>query len=148
MPRSFAFTGTRKGLTPAQRASLQRVLERLHAEGFTIAHNGSAIGADYEAALICRSIGFYIIAHPSSLVTATAQIPFDETHPPAGAKKRDRDMVRAAEVLVACPVRPAEDVSSGTWYTIRYAQKQNVPVKFVWPDGTVTAEAASSAPDV
>ena len=145
MTRSFAFTGTRKGLTPAQHASLQRVLEQLHAEGFTVAHNGSAIGADYEAALLCRSVGFHIIAHPSNIVTATARIPFDETHAVTGARQRDRDMIHAAELLVACPVREEEDVSSGTWYTIRYAQKQNLPVKFIWPNGAVTDEAAPTA---
>ena len=137
-PRAFAFTGTRKGLTPPQKASLEQVLRGLRAEGFTVAHNGSAIGADLEAALLCREIGFHIVAHPSSLRTATAEIPFDETFEPRDAKRRDRDMVRAAELLVACPVREEEDISSGTWYTIRYAQKRGLPIRFIWPDGAVS----------
>jgi len=134
--RHFAFTGTRKGLTAAQHAALEVVLRDLKAEGFTIAHNGSAIGADLQAALLCRALGFHIVAHPSKAASATAEIPFDETHPPRTSKKRDRDMVAAAELLVACPVREEEDISSGTWYTIRYAQRRGVPVRFVWPDGS------------
>ena len=135
---AFAFTGTRAGLTAAQHAALERELLRLRDAGFDVAHNGAAIGADLEAALLCKKVGFRIIAHPSNLITKTAEIPHDEIHEKAAPKKRDRAMVDAAEILVACPGAREPVKGSGTWYTIAYARRRGVPVRFVWPDGEVT----------
>src|SRR5688572_23267984 len=57
-------------------------------------------------------------------------------------------MVREAEVLIACPAGREPKHGSGTWFTIRYAQKRGVPVMFVWPDGEVSMNesAANAAP--
>lgn len=136
--KAFAFTGTRQGLTATQHAALEKELLRLRDEGYGVAHNGSAIGADLEAALLCRQIGFRIVAHPSSLITMTAEVPSDELREKAGAKKRDRAMVQEAELLIACPGAREAVQGSGTWYTIGYAERRGLPVRFVWPDGAVT----------
>lgn len=33
-----------------------------------------------------------------------------------------------------------EEQKTGTWYTIRYARKQNKQIVIFWPDGTITNE--------
>lgn len=54
---------------------------------------------------------------------------------------RNRDIVEAAEVLIACPDGP-ERQRSGTWATIRHALRVGKPVVIVWPDGRVERRPA------
>jgi hypothetical protein len=47
---------------------------------------------------------------------------------------RDRDIVDMSERLIAVPSTPFEDLDSGTWATVRYAQEQERPIDFILPD--------------
>lgn len=60
----------------------------------------------------------------------------DVVHEPRPPLERNRDVVDASDVLLACPGGMAEEQRSGTWATIRYARKAGKPVVIVWPDGT------------
>src|SRR5215213_159560 len=52
---------------------------------------------------------------------------------------RDRDIVECSKRLLALPKGPEEFRGSGTWYTIRYAVKAQIPVYICHPDGKVEA---------
>jgi hypothetical protein len=49
---------------------------------------------------------------------------------------RNKDIVDASHMLIAIPNSPKEEERSGTWSTIRYAQKKGVPVMLIYPDGS------------
>ena len=73
-------------------------------------------------------------------VTTSRTTALPSVHEKAAPKKRDRAMVDEAEVLIACPGALEPVQGSGTWYTIGYARRRGVPVRYVWPDGKVTSE--------
>jgi hypothetical protein len=53
--------------------------------------------------------------------------------------ERNRDIVMRSDVLVAIPKTDKEDLRSGTWATVRYAQyEQQIPVMIIRPDGNIT----------
>ena len=134
-----AFTGTRDGMTPEQ----ERIVRDLMRTRVSVLHNGSARGADAQAAVMCFDLGIYVIAHPATGVRASdrVEIESDESRDPKLPLDRNRDMVDEAELVIATPKGFVEEArGSGTWATIRHAQKTRKPLIIVWPDGTVTEE--------
>lgn len=149
-----AFTGTREGLTTAQRDAFEQHFIRL---GVTHFHHGACIGADAEVAAWVISarmpqppnsairplpVWCKVHAHPSDLYGMTFHEVIelgDFSYPPKPPLNRNRDIVDACDVLVACPQGP-ERQRSGTWATIRYARKLRKKVVICWPDGQVTEE--------
>ncbi len=135
----IGFTGTRNGLTSAQRVSLKAQLKLLSAVD---AHHGCCVGADTEFVELCAVAlnGLErIVAHPgdlNALTDADALAMSDVQHKPKTNMARNRDIVDACSLLLACPKGP-EEVRSGTWMTIRYAAKQKRPCLIIWPDGRV-----------
>lgn len=119
---SIGFTGTRDGMTSAQKETLEQYLEMfLFKEpwGDTFNH-GAADGADTEAKLIAVTLGY-------------REEPF-----PAGDDPlvRDRHIVHASDFMVATPKNYSNIYrGSGTWYTIRYTNTKKVPGITIWPDG-------------
>jgi imidazolonepropionase-like amidohydrolase len=135
----LGFTGTQKGLTPAQRLSLRRVL-RVGADAF---HHGDCIGADAEAHAVAQELGLSIVIHPPLISTKRAFCQGAHyTYPPRPYMNRNHDIVDAAKWLVACP-RREEVLHSGTWATVRYARKRGVPIMIVWPDGRVQHDGSN-----
>jgi hypothetical protein len=102
-------------------------------------HHGCCVGADATAALITSEevLDVDIHAHPGDLVALTdadALRLSDVRHRPQANLVRNKAIVNACDVLVACPKGP-EEIRSGTWSTVRYAVKQGKPVTIIWPDG-------------
>jgi hypothetical protein len=139
------FTGTRDGMADAQFVRFRQCFSESHAGEF---HHGCCVGADEDAALqIADSYALLvkIVGHPSdiaSLTSAEAVRRSHQTLPARPALERNRDIVDACDLLIACPKGP-EERRSGTWATIRYARKVGRPVVIVWPDGTSTEERNS-----
>jgi nucleoside 2-deoxyribosyltransferase len=106
-----AFTGTRKGMTPAQRRQLRDVCYALRTmDEF---HHGGAVGADTQAAEFVSTANYLRIVE----------------HPAAGDPlARNRAMVEACDLLIAAPETNREVLRSGTWATVRYARKLGKPV--------------------
>ena len=132
------FTGTRSGLTEAQRETLKRVL---HIDWSPVTSpplfiHGDCVGADAEAATLAYEMGYIVIAHPSDIPAMTAHTLAHERHEPKPPLERNRDIVNECNMLVACPKGYNEERRSGTWSTIRYAQRVQRPLFIVWPDGT------------
>lgn len=132
------FTGTRHGLTLAQREALREYLRALPVERF---HHGDCIGADATAHLFMRA-SVQIEIHPSDRRDTRAYCKgAAKVHPPKAPLDRDRDIVDVVQMLVACPRNLFEERRSGTWATTRYAFGKNRQVTIVWPDGRVQPNA-------
>lgn len=135
----IGFTGTQTGTTDPQLESLIEIIEGLDIEE---AHHGDCIGADNEFSVIIEAV------HPKTEL---------HCHPPTDGRKRaftryqvsylekpfllrNQDIVNATDLMIACPKRMKEELRSGTWATVRYARKKNVPLVIIWMDGTCTYE--------
>jgi hypothetical protein len=53
--RHIGFTGTRHGMTPAQRHAVSQLIAELAAGAAFTAHHGDCVGADAEFHDLCRS---------------------------------------------------------------------------------------------
>lgn len=132
----IAFTGTQKGMSREQMVFVARLLGRLihdvAARDILHCHHGCCVGADaefHEILLRLRKVmpltdGLIVIhAHPPSDKKKMARIEgADVWYEAKPYLERNRDMVNAAELLIAMPKGP-ETLRSGTWATIRYAVK-------------------------
>lgn len=127
------FTGTQHGMTALQRAALRGVLDSFARPREL--HHGDCIGADSEAHTIGLEIGYTLILHPPVNPHKRAWRTGDIEHPSKEYLARNEDIVRASEVLVACPKEFTEQLRSGTWATIRAARKAGKRVIIVRPDG-------------
>lgn len=115
---NVGFTGSRRGMTEKQYSSLAALLRRLRPATF---HHGDCVGADAEAHQLAAGLGAELHVHPPVDPRLRAWCQADVLYPPAPYLTRDRQIVDAAQLLVACPAGP-EVVRSGTWATIRYAR--------------------------
>ena len=125
--RKIGFTGTRRGMTPTQRAELTRLLSELAPAEV---HHGGAIGADAEFHEIALALGIpRIVVHPSSLAEPSADIRLADVRsavivlPPRKPLRRNRAIAREAEVLIAAPATAEEIERSGTWSTVRFTRR-------------------------
>lgn len=137
----IGFTGTRHGMTKLQMAAFLATIRDLQPSEF---HHGDCIGADDEAALSVA----YLDVGQMAPITIVCHPPLDESHrafnkhafrtlPPKTHFARNRDIVDAADMLIACPCDMTPQPRGGTWYTVGYARKKGKRVVIIWPDGTV-----------
>jgi hypothetical protein len=132
------FTGTRNGMTDAQKAAVLSVLLK---QGVTSISHGDCVGADEDVHLLARMNGVDVNIYPptdSSLrafCMGAKYMAEPKTH-----FARNRDIVDTSDILIATPALMVETDTGGTWYTIRYARKKGKPVLIVWPDGALTKE--------
>jgi hypothetical protein len=130
MSKKVGFTGTHKGAESLQLWLLQEKLKVLKEEGFDEFHHGQCIGADQQAAMIAKELGFRVVAHPglakdpANLLYRSEWDGNDEVLEAKPFIERDHDIVDATEVMLATPLTYGETVRSGTWTTVRYARKQ------------------------
>lgn len=140
------FTGTREQLTAAQRAALENVFASM--PPFEEFHHGCCVGADETAAEIVREMfgnKCRIVGHQPENRLARSERAIDlcdELREPEPYLDRNRNIVDATDELTACPRGSEESRGSGTWATVRHARKRNRLIVLVWPDGSVTTEAA------
>jgi len=133
---TIGFTGSRHGITPVQDAALWDQLTKHHTAGAAF-HHGDCVGADIAAAKIARQIGYHVIAHPPTNRAMRAHHRSDEIRPELPYLDRNRAIIDASTIVVACPDGP-ETLRSGTWSTVRYARSTDHRVFVVMPDGSVT----------
>ena len=114
----IGFTGTRKGMSEAQRLQFGDVMAWLiraceaRCEPVSF-HHGAAAGADTEAAeIIGASPDVMVVPHPAG----------------RDPLERNRDIARLCSILIAAPDRDQEQQRSGTWATVRYARAEGRPV--------------------
>jgi hypothetical protein len=146
----IGFTGSRQGMTPAQKAALRELLEeRLPLEldhDDASFHHGDCVGADAEAHDIAAALDYLVTVHPPSDPRLRAAVHrtgkwfegVDVLLPEKPYLERDRDIVDACDELIACPKDASR--SGGTWHTVHCARRAGKPVTIIWPDGEVTAD--------
>lgn len=126
------FTGSREGMTPRQKEAVRAWIHRQ--DVFLESHDGDCVGADFEFRQMVAEIysDTKIVSHPCDLVGMRAHGSADEIHRPLPPLVRNKNIVNACDVLLACPSGP-EKIRSGTWSTIRYARKRGTPVVIFEP---------------
>lgn len=140
----LGFTGTRHGLTQAQRATLIALLRALKPSAV---HHGCCIGADATFALAssCLDPKPHIVGWPQgtlspSLTSGDALHVCDEVMDAQAPLMRNRCIIACCERLIACPEGWNEQQRSGTWMTVRLARKVGKPITIIYPDGSTHEE--------
>lgn len=136
------FTGTQRGLTLPQSNGLTKFFNALRISEF---HHGDCIGADKIAHTLAVERGIRIIIHPPVNKTKRAFCASEHTLEPKEYLCRNRDIVNASDMLLACPGEDSEVLRSGTWSTIRYARRTNIngkirPILIIYPSGKMITE--------
>jgi hypothetical protein len=125
------FTGSRQGMTQAQREAVVEVLMEA-----TEAHHGDCVGADREFHEICEELGIDVVLHPPTDPKLRAWCHATRVEEPRPYLERNRQIVKAAELMVATPkekVEPPPSRGQGTWSCIRYARKLKRELLVVFP---------------
>ncbi len=117
-----AFTGTRHGMNAAQLKQCRYVLALFyHADALVQqrpefhygTHETVTLLADEQAACMAKEAGYKLVPH----------------HARRGHElERDEEEAAVADVMVAAPATDKEQLRSGTWTTVRRAQKLGKPV--------------------
>ncbi len=122
----IGFTGTREGMSERQRIDFTRLIQGLLPSEF---YHGDCIGADAEAHNIVKNVTrSNIHIHPPNDGSKRACLIGDFNYPPKPYLERNKDIVKACDLLIACPKGRYEENRSGTWSTVRYARKINKPM--------------------
>lgn len=124
---SIGFTGSQGGMSDFQKQSLEYRLTALRSH-FTWFHHGCCVGADTQAAAVAKKLGYRIAVHPPTDESSIGNMDGDYAYPADGYLERDRGIVNESSVLLAAPLRMVNQRRSGTWYTIRYAEKTGIPI--------------------
>lgn len=138
---SIGFTGTRQGLNDIQKRELYNFLltyYQLSNYPYGFFRHGDCVGADAEAHEIALSLGFLVIVHPPLDPKLRAYCtPFYSIEKEEEYLDRNKSIVHASNIMIACPHSVDEEVRSGTWSTVRYADKLGRTVFIVRPTGDV-----------
>lgn len=125
----IGFTGTQHGMSAIQKLELVDILTIIMTETpDSEFHHGDCIGADAEAAIIAARLNFIVVGHPPNITTKRAFFKSDLTVPALPYLARNKKIVDSCQLLIAAPNEDIEVLRSGTWSTVRYARKTNVPV--------------------
>lgn len=138
---TWGFSGSREGMTPAQLVVVKGLLK---AEVPTALHHGGCRGADEQLHLLTYLLlpDCQLVVHPASNVSAgdrmdpgTLRMAPAYVHPAKPALERNADIVAACNRFVAAPGQEQEQLRSGTWATIRRAQRFDYQRTIVLPSG-------------
>jgi hypothetical protein len=139
MGKKLGFTGTNRGMGSSQKTELEALLKKLKEEGFDEFHHGLCIGADEQAAILAKSLGYRVVARPglahdpTNMKYRSDWAGSDETLEAKPFVDRDHDIVDVSERLIATPLTRQEQLRSGTWTTVRYARKVGRIIDLVLP---------------
>jgi hypothetical protein len=138
MFKKIGVTGTRSGMTPAQKDQVEYWLD-IEPDGIEL-HHGDCVGVDAEVVDIARDEDYEIICHPPVKDDLRAFCPYNESREAKSYFARNRDIVDECDVLLVVPFQDSWQSSGGTWYTHDYAIKVGKPLVIFYPDGTVQYE--------
>ncbi len=138
------FTGTRSSLTNIQITNLSYVLYRLNTTKSGITHvvHGDCVGSDERFDQICYRHGIRRVLYPSDIPDLRAHSEWKRrdrvlAHPAEPPLLRNKKIVAASKILLACPKTLDEQRRSGTWTTVRAARAAEVPIILIYPNGSV-----------
>lgn len=130
----IGFTGSRTGMSVNAYKKLQ---EFLNANEIIEGHHGDCIGADTTFHRELEQRNVKIVIHPPDNDQLRAFNNSQYMMPVKPYLMRNKDIVKACDVLIAFPSQYVELLKSGTWSTIRYARKINKKVYIFYPDGFI-----------
>lgn len=144
MTRHVGFTGARGGMSEVQEEILDdRLAELIDSAGSAVLHSGACIGSDEKAHQLAWTRGYRAVLHPPRSRKLRAWVersefwgPDDVVLPEKDYLERDVDIASCSEILFATPDGPPRTLS-GTYYTIRAAQRLGVPTVVIMPDGEI-----------
>jgi hypothetical protein len=129
----IGFTGTRQGMTSAQKLAFLQILAMMKA---TVLVHGDCVGADADAHRTAHAVGMEVEIRPCNFLNMRAHCEgATKTYPVTTALARNRDIVDRCDAVIATPATAEEQSRGGTWYTIRYALKIKRPLFIIDPDG-------------
>jgi hypothetical protein len=131
----IGFTGTQDDLPLAQQQMLRHTFIMLHKLGIVTMHNGDCIGADFFVYNEWKHLRGKVVGHPPDIASKRAFCSFDAAYDPKSYLARNKDIVDCCDLLIAAPNSFKRKLRSGTWSTIRYAEKTK-PVLIIYPDGS------------
>ena len=140
---SLGFTGTREGMAIDQHAAFEQIVSHLMVDRKVDWHDGDCIGADDQAHKSVATLShvaqtLHRVGHPCNLPKWRAWGSFDETREILAPLVRNRVIVRESDIMFAAPKEYQEEFrGSGTWATIRHANRLKKPLFLIWPDGSV-----------
>lgn len=132
----IGFTGTRLGMTYAQRANLTAMMGQVTRKygGAVTGHHGDDAGSDAEFHNLCRDHGWRVVGHPPDNRAHRAFCEVDESREELPYLERNGFIVdEGRQGLFAAPAGMQEEVRSGTWATVRCARRLGLPVVILWP---------------
>ena len=139
------FTGTRRQLRQQQAERLWRELLKINEEHERVMlHHGDCVGADSLVHLmvtLSHELAHWVtMIHPPEVDRHRAYCDGDYICPPQPYLRRNKEIARRCDILLATPLTDREQVRSGTWATIRYARKFGKPIVIIYPHGEVECE--------
>lgn len=135
-------TGTRFGMSEAQRDNVSHILQAMHSKmGIESVVHGDCIGVDAEMHDMAVSMGIPTWICPPSASEVRAYKKGNIVYKEEGYLARDRHIVELCDTLIGIPQLNKETYRSGTWYTVRYGLKMGKDVGVVLPDGTLIANS-------
>lgn len=131
----IGFTGTQLGISAIQHKILNYTLSGIYHHHFTEVefHHGVCIGADEQAALMARNLGWKIVGHPPTNTSKMSSFVCDELLDPLPYLERNKIIVETTHLLIAAPNTRTNILRSGTWSTIRYAERLKKPIAYIFP---------------
>jgi hypothetical protein len=141
----IGMTGTRHGMTEAQKESFRELLiwfkEHTPPWDKPELHHGDCVGADEEAHKIAKDLDYRVIVHPPINESARAFCLGDKILEQKEYIDRNHDIVDVSDYLIGAPSSSREQVRSGTWATMRYSAK-NYPdnLIIIQPDGETRSD--------
>jgi predicted Rossmann fold nucleotide-binding protein DprA/Smf involved in DNA uptake len=138
---NIGVTGSRTPPTPEQASRLIQMFQEWSKIYKLSLHHGNCVGVDefaHTVAYVHPGSKIYVYPPVDTKFESTrsfAQVP-DQFFQRKPYLERNKDIVRASDVLVAMPSGP-ERLRSGTWSTVRFALKRNVDTYIIMPDGSV-----------
>ncbi len=131
--RRIGFVGVRGGLTYPQFRAISRLMIDRDLPGAVADVEAVVRGADGWGDADFDRIARWMTPTPQLVVVEAPGK--GEQAAPAGA--RNRAVVDACDLLLACPPVAVEEPRSRTWTAVRYARRVGRPVVLVYPDGTI-----------
>lgn len=130
----IGFSGSANGLKSPQ---LDIMLEYLvknyqHDSQF---HHGDCVGADTQAHIAAIKLGYQVHIHPPLNEKQRAFNKGDFVRNRHPYKVRNKFIVQATDMLLACPTKPKGQ--GGTWNTISWAMLYFKPTTIIHPNGLV-----------
>lgn len=134
--KHLGFTGTQdmNNVSLNRLRDLYRTLRKLAIhDDYEVMHHGDCIGADAKAHELAYYLSYEIYIHPPNKDDKRAFCDnADKIYGRNYYLDRNHDIVNHSSLLLALPKTPdKEELRSGTWATIRYARKKDIPVIIV-----------------